>query len=105
MIAALLAMILGIGAALYCVHDAGAISDEAFLAIMVFLVAVAAGVLIAMNFERQAHRDAQAPFQEVPPPFDVYAIWPPECGWTADTPAEPRDTRPTKPRDARRGKS
>jgi hypothetical protein len=97
-IAALLAVILGIGVALYCFHDAGAIGHATFLAIMVFVVAVAAGIVIAMDIERQAHRDADRRFKEVPPPFDVYMIWPPDCGWIANPPSAKRDTLGIKPR-------
>lgn len=108
-IAALGAMILGIGVMLYCFHDAGAISDEAFLAIMVFFVAVAAGILIAMDSERQAHRDAGKRFKEVPPPFDVTMIWPPGCEWRADPPSAeaqtPRTKSPAKSSRGRRDKS
>jgi hypothetical protein len=92
-IAALLAMLLGIGVALYCFHDAGAIGDEAALAIMVFVLAVAAAILIAMDTERRAHRDAATRFEEIPPPLDVYLIWPPESGWIAETPSVRRDAR------------
>ena len=103
--AALLTMILGIGVALYCFHDAGAISDEAFLAVMVFVVAASSGILIGMDIEKDAQRGAQQHIKEVPPPFDVYTIWPPECGWLSDKPSGKRDIDPPKRRSTKRDKS
>jgi hypothetical protein len=91
-----MALILGIGAALYCAHDTGAIGGDAALAIMVFVAAAVAGILIAVYTECRAYRDAAAHFQEVPPPFDVYLIWPPDCGWTASPPSAKRDARGIK---------
>jgi hypothetical protein len=92
-IAALLTVMLGIGVPLYCFHDAGTIGKEAALAIMVFVLAVAAGTFITPDAERRAHRDAPTRFEEVSPPFDVYLIWPPESGWIAETPSVRRDAR------------
>lgn len=76
-ILALMLMILGIGFALFGFHDAGAISDEAALAIMALVVAVSAGIILAMDLERQAYRDAWTRWGEMPPFFDIYTVWPP----------------------------
>lgn len=77
MVAALVLMTLGIGFALYGFHNAGAISAEAFLAAMVFVVALSAGIVLAVDAERQAHRDEGEHLGEVPPPFDLHTVWPP----------------------------
>lgn len=71
-------MIVGIGVALYSFHDVGAISDEMFLAIMIFVVAVCAGIIIAMDMEQQAQRAARERWKEIPSPLDFIAVWPPE---------------------------
>ena len=75
-IASLTAMTIGLGLGLYSFHDAGVISGEMFTAAIVFIVALSAGIVIAMDNERQVHRDAQKRADEVPPPFDIYAVWP-----------------------------
>jgi hypothetical protein len=99
-------MILGIGVVLYCFHDAGTISHEGFLSIMMFFVAVAAGILIALACERRAHRNAETRFREVPRPFDVYMIWPPEGGYRTDPPSAEAQKPGTKfaPKSSRRTK-
>lgn len=71
-------MVLGIGAGLYGFHDAGAISDEVFLSIMIFAIAVSAGIIIAVDMERKVHRAARERWKEVPPPSDFMAVWPPK---------------------------
>ena len=76
---ALAMLVLAIGVALYGFHAAGAITDTVFLAVMVFVVAVCAGVILALDMERQAHRDVPIPFREVPPPFDFSIVWPPSA--------------------------
>lgn len=75
-IVALAAMTIGLGLGLYCFHDAGVISNELFAAAMVFIVALSAGIVIAMDIERKVHRDAQQRANEVPPPFDIFSVWP-----------------------------
>lgn len=79
-ILALAAMTIGLGLGLYSFHDAGVISGEMFTAAMVFIVALSAGIVIAMDIERRVHRDAQKQASEVPPPFDIYAVWPLDVG-------------------------
>jgi hypothetical protein len=69
---------------------------------MVFFIAVAAGIFSAIENERRTRRDAPTRFEEVPPPFDVYLIWPPDCGWIADLPSAKRDARRGKSRRGRR---
>jgi hypothetical protein len=101
------AVILGIGVALYWLHDSGTISGEAFGLIMVLVVAATAGLLVTADVGRPAPRDAQSRFTEIPPPFDVYMIWPPECGWIADPPSVnpgARHTRTTHGEGKRREK-
>lgn len=72
---ALAFLVLGIGIALFSFHDAGAISDEVFLAVMVFVLAVCVGVILALDWEQTAHRRARQHWREVPPPFDFIALW------------------------------
>lgn len=78
MVVALMLMDLGIGFALFCFHDAGAISDETFLAALAFVIALCAGVLIAMDMERAANPRARKRHRQVPPPVDFYTVWPPD---------------------------
>lgn len=71
-------LVLGIGIALFSFHDVGAISDDVFVAVMVFVLAVCIGVIFSLDWEQTAHRQARQHWQEVPPPFDFIALWPPE---------------------------
>ena len=45
---------------------------------MALVVTVPVGVIVAADIERQARRDAPARGNEVPPPFDIHLVWPPE---------------------------
>lgn len=74
---ALALMTIGVGFGLYGFHDAGTISAEAFLAIMSFVVALSAGVILGIDLERKPPGRAGKRFDEVPPPFDLYTVWPP----------------------------
>jgi hypothetical protein len=95
---ALTLLVLGIGIVLFSFHDSGAISDEAYLAAMIFVIAVCAGVIIAMDMEQQAHRDARRRWQEIPPPYDFIALWSPEDNeCIGDDPENQREVRPRKP--------
>lgn len=71
-------LVLGIGIALFSFHDVGAISDDVFVAVMVFVLAVCIGVILSLDWEQTTHRQARQHWQEVPPPFDFIALWPPE---------------------------
>jgi hypothetical protein len=79
-IAARLLIVIGAGLALYCFLDAGTIDAQAFLAAMIFFAAVSTGVIIAIDMEREAGGNARRRFREVPPPFEIYKVWPPEGG-------------------------
>lgn len=72
---ALASLVLGIGIALFSFHDAGAISDDVFVAVVVFVIAVCIGVILSLDWEQTAHRRVRQPWQEVPPPFDFIALW------------------------------
>ena len=72
---ALASLVLGIGIALFSFHDAGAISDDVFVAVVVFVIAVCIGVILSLDWEQTAHRRVRQPWQEVPPPFDFSALW------------------------------
>ena len=74
----LVTMAFGVGIGLYCLHDGGRLGDELYVAAMAFVVAVPAGIIVAIDIERQARRDARARSNEVPPPFDIHLVWPPE---------------------------
>ncbi|WP_144062186.1 hypothetical protein [Sphingomonas sp. MM-1] len=67
---ALALLVLGIGIALFSFYDAGAISDDVFVAVVVFVIAVCIGVILSLDWEQTAHRRVRQPWQEVPPPFD-----------------------------------
>ncbi|MDE8650663.1 hypothetical protein [Novosphingobium album (ex Liu et al. 2023)] len=94
-------IVLGVGAMLYAFHDSGMISSEAILAIMIFVVAVCVGVLLAMDMERQTHRNAHNRRTEVPPPLDFIAVWPPHESPQTDEEAGVKrkspSSRPKKP--------
>ena len=72
---ALALLVLGIGIALFSFYDAGAISDDVFVAVVVFVIAVCIGVILSLDWEQTAHRRVRRPWQEVPPPFDFIALW------------------------------
>lgn len=95
---ALTMLILGVGIALFSFRDAGAISDEVYLAMMVFVIAASAGVIIAMDIEQQAHHAKQKRPEEIPPPFDFLLLWPPDGSDMADDgSANSAKHRPSKP--------
>lgn len=71
-------MAVGVGFTLNSFHDVGAIDDEMFLAIMIFVIAVCAGIIIAMDLEQKTHLAAYKRWQEIPPPVDSIMVWPPE---------------------------
>lgn len=81
MIISLAVMTAGLGLGLYGFRDAGLIGDELFVAAAIMISAVPIGVFVAMDLERRARRRARSGFgntgiREVPPPFDVYKVWP-----------------------------
>ncbi|MGE3745038.1 MAG: hypothetical protein AB7G25_04860 [Sphingomonadaceae bacterium] len=57
-------------------YDIGVISALLFTAIMIFIGATAVGIIIGLDIERQARRKADKRPNEVPPPFDLYSVWP-----------------------------
>ncbi|QDC40324.1 hypothetical protein FIL70_24675 (plasmid) [Sphingobium fuliginis ATCC 27551] len=63
---ALALLVLGIGIALFSFYDAGAISDDVFVAVVVFVIAVCIGVILSLDWEQTAHRRVRQPWQEVP---------------------------------------
>lgn len=69
-------MTVGVAFALYGFYDAGAIGGRAFLAIMALVVALSAGLAAAMD-TGPPRRDAGTDPGKTPP-FDIYAVWPPE---------------------------
>ena len=90
----LASIIIGVGAGLYCFRDAGVIGDTALCALLVFLVAVAAGILIAMDIEGSANDPMRRDAGEVPPPRDIFLVWPP----SETQPQEPTGSPSTPPR-------
>jgi hypothetical protein len=75
-------LVLGIGVALfglalYCLHDASAISDALFLVAVACAVTVSVDVILAIGLEHRASRNAPIRSNEVPPPFDIHTVWPP----------------------------
>jgi len=100
-ILALTLMILGIGFALYGLHDAGTIGDTAAVAVMVLVVAVSAGIVLIMDHERQACRDAWTRWRDLPPPFDIYTVWPPALD--RETPGDTCEKTRTRRRPRRGG--
>ncbi|ARS29438.1 hypothetical protein [Sphingomonas sp. KC8] len=76
---ALALLVLGIGIALFSFHDAGAIGDDVFVAVMVFVLAVCIGVILSLDWEQTAHRRARQHWQEVSPTLDFISLWPPEA--------------------------
>jgi len=81
---ALLILLISVAMGLYWLRDAGFIGDTLFGAIMTFFIAVAAGILLSLDMERQAHARGTRRGEEIPPPSDFHTVWPPK--------ARPKDT-------------
>lgn len=71
---------IGLALTAFCLRDAGVIGSQTLLIILVVLIAVAGGAFIVLDADRQARRDRAARQGEVPPPFDIYRVWPPPEG-------------------------
>ena len=65
---------LGLGCSYF--YDSGVISAEVFIAITIFIIAIAVSIIIGLDIERKARRNAHERPNEVPPPFDIYSVWP-----------------------------
>ena len=76
---ALLILLIGVGMGLYWLRDAGFIGDTLFGAIMTFFVAVAAGILLSLDMERQRRAEKTRRGKEIPPPSDFHTVWPPKA--------------------------
>ena len=86
------AMVLGLGAVAYCLRDAGVISSQSLLIIMVLLLTIGACIFMVLDSDRATRRPRLRRDDEVPPPFDLYLVWPPPGGL-------PPDADPTSPPD------
>lgn len=68
-------MLFALGLAAFCLRDAGIISSETLLIILIALVTAAGCVFMVLDSERQASPPVRR--DEVAPPPDIYLVWPP----------------------------
>lgn len=76
-ILALVLAMLSLALIAYCLRDAGIVSGQTFLLILFLIVAIAGAVFVVLDSDRQPPGAALQQY-EVPPPPDVYLIWPPD---------------------------
>lgn len=91
-IASLAMMAIGMGLGMIHFYSTGE-RDWLIGGVMIFIVAVSIGTVIVRDIERHARRDRRNRGHEVPPPPDVYAVWPPaihagEKGTRKDSPGQ-----------------
>lgn len=79
----------GLGFGLYLCHRDGMIGGWPFGAALLFLITASIGGAAMIGVERQDRRNSRNRLHEVPPPPDVYTVWPPANNTDTDM-AAPR---------------
>ncbi|EPR17672.1 hypothetical protein M527_15170 [Sphingobium indicum IP26] len=72
-----LSFLLGVAFAILYFHDRGFLGIELSIAAMTFTAAVCIGIVVGLTIEWSTQRRTGARTREIPPPFDIYSVWPP----------------------------
>jgi hypothetical protein len=71
-----LSFLLGVGFAILYFHDRGLLGIEFSIAAMTFTAAVCIGIVVGLAIEWSTKRRTGARTREIPPPLDIYSVWP-----------------------------
>lgn len=73
-----------LGMAAYGLCDARVIGDQTLLISLILLVIFTTSTLMVLGNDQPARPRSLGPGDEVPPPLDIYLVWPPPGGLPQD---------------------